>query len=459
MSAFHPLVVENRLLSGAHGRTRFPARHRRRPGRILLGLISIALFGIRAIAAEPISPGSSPAAEEGPIASPEPDWPQWRGPRRDGISAETGLLPTWPTGGPKLLWKVDGLGKGWSSPIIVGDRLYITGDVEDELVLYAFDRRGKLQWKAANGNSWTNSFPGARACCAYSEGRLYHLNAHGRLACLEAQSGKELWAANVLERFEGRNITWALSECLLVDGPRVLVTPGGKKALMAALDKRSGQTAWTTEPLPEERTSHCSPLLFRYAGRRLLANCSAEHAFGVDADSGKLLWSIPLRTPYGVTVTTPVFGSGKIFYVTAYTPALCYRLVPKGEGIDAQRAWSNSLDTITGGTILVGQRLFASGYRRPKWWFAFDWSSGETRAQCRDLASGAAVYADGRLYCLAEDGTAAMLVPKDREFDVAGRFRLYPRRTTDAWAHPVLLDGKLYLRYQDSLWCYDVRNR
>jgi outer membrane protein assembly factor BamB len=220
-------------------------------------------------------PAATATAGDGLIASPEPDWPQWRGPRRDGISDEKGLLSSWPEGGPKLLWKIDGLGRGWSSPIIVGQRLYITGDVGDDLVVFAFDRNGNPLWQQKNGRAWKGPYPGARACCAFSQGQLYHMNAHGRVTCLNAASGKELWAVDTLERFSAKNITWALSECLLVDGPRVIVTPGGKKALMAALDKRDGRTVWTTKPLDEDCASHCSPILFRYAGRRLITNCSA----------------------------------------------------------------------------------------------------------------------------------------------------------------------------------------
>ena len=211
-------------------------------------------------------------AGDGPIASPEPDWPQWNGPRRDGISGEKNLLPTWPEDGPRLVWKIGNLGRGWSSPIIVRDRLYIAGDADDDLLIFAFDLDGKPLWRAKNGQSWSGSYPGARACCAFSDDKLYHMNAHGRVACLEAATGSELWAVDVLKRFQGENITWAMSECLLVDGPRLIVTPGGKQALMAALDKKSGRTIWATEPLGEDRASHCSPLLFRHAGRRILAS-------------------------------------------------------------------------------------------------------------------------------------------------------------------------------------------
>jgi outer membrane protein assembly factor BamB len=400
---------------------------------------------------------ASAVEPDGLIASPEPDWPQWRGPRRDGVAAETGLLPSWPAGGPKLLWKKDKLGLGWSSPIVVGDRLFITGDVEGDLVLFAFDLRGDLKWQVNNGKAWTGSYPGARASCVYSEGRLYHMNAHGRVVCLEAATGNETWAVDALERFEARNITWGLSECLLVDGPRLIVTPGSEKALMAALDKKTGQTVWTTEPLREDRATYSSPILFRYTARRLLANCSSGHGFGVDADTGKLFWKVPLRNQFGVNVTTPVYGSGSIFYVTAYTPAVLYRIEPKDGGLDVAQAWTNTLDTVTGGAVLVDGRLYAAGYRNSKWWFSFDWKTGQILGEQKELTTGAAVYADGRLYCLAEDGRAALLSPTAAGIAIAGQFRLVPQKTNDAWAYPVLLHGKLYLRYHGTLWCYDVR--
>ena len=203
--------------------------------------------------------------------------------------------------GPRLLWKIGNLGRGWSSPIIVRDRLYITGDVGDDLVIYAFDLGGKPQWRSKNGESWTGPYPGARACCVYSEGKLYHMNAHGRVACLDAATGKELWACDVQQRFHASEPTWAFSECLLVDGPRLIVTPGSGKALMAALDKQNGRTLWTTGPLGDDRATYSAPLLFRHGGRRIVANCSSAHGFGVDADTGKLLWTVPLRNPTAST--------------------------------------------------------------------------------------------------------------------------------------------------------------
>lgn len=413
------------------------------------------LLATPAIAGEDASAGGT---ADGLIASPEPGWPQWRGPRRDGISQETGLLESWPAGGPRLLWKVDGLGTGWSSPIVVDGRLYVTGDVDDDLVVFAFDRHGRPLWRATNGRSWTGPYPGARACCAFSQGRLYQLNAHGRLACLHAESGSQLWAVDILERFAARNITWAISECLLVDGPRVIVTPGGGKALVAALDKHSERTVWTTAPLGTDRTSHSSPILLRYGGRRVIVNCSSAHGFGVDADGGELLWTVPLRNRYGVNTATAVYGSGSVFYVTPYAEhGRLYHLRASRQGIAAEHAWTCSLDTVTGSGLLHRGTLYAAGYKRSKWWFGVDWRTGETKCELKELTTGAAIYADRRLYVLDESGTVGLLKPGADGLEMAGSFRLSAKRVRDAWAHPVLDDGRLYLRYHQQLWCYDVK--
>ena len=399
-------------------------------------------------------------ATDGLISSPEPDWPQWRGPRRDGISNEKNLLSSWPEDGPKLLWKIDGIGTGWSCPIIVGQRIYITGDVGDDLVIFALNPSGAVQWKVTNGRAWKGPYPGARACCVFSEGRLYNMNAHGRVVCLDAASGKELWAVNILERFDAKNITWALSECLLVDGQNVIVTPGGKKALMAALDKQTGRTVWTTEPLGDDRTSHSSPILLRYAGRRLITNCSSAHGFGVDADTGKLLWTVPLKNPHGVNASTPIYGSGSVYYVTPYAEmGRAYRLVIDSETVTAEHIWTSGLDTVTGAAVLVDGVLFAAGYRESKWWFGLDWQTGRTKYELKDFTTGAAIYADGLLYCLDEKGSAGLLKPGPDGLEIAGRFALVAEKVRDAWTHPVLHEGRLYLRYHDTLFCYDVKQR
>ena len=426
--------------------------HGRRPrAAILLAVAAVALgvFPPNRVAGAP---------KEGLIASPERGWPQWRGPRRDGVSEEKGLLPAWPAEGPRLLWKAEGIGNGWSCPIIAGDRLFVTGEIGEDLAITAFDLKGRQLWQVKNGGAWKGQYPGARACCAYSQGRLYHMNAHGRVACLDARTGAEVWAVNILERFEGKNITWGLSECLLVDGRRVIVTPGGAKAAMAALDTRTGETVWATPPVEGDDPAYASPILFRWGGRRILAGCSSRHGLGVDADTGKLLWTVPLETQYRANVASPVYADGGVFFCAPDGPAGArYRLSPDGTGVEP--LWRTTLDSLTGGVLVVGGFLYGSEHRRTQSWRCVDWATGETRYSLKGLTKGAATYADGRLYCLAEDGTVALLQPDPAGFQTAGRFSLVTAKGRDAWAHPVILAGRLYLRYHGTLWCFDVRQQ
>lgn len=404
------------------------------------------------------------------------DWPQWRGPRRDGVCDETALLQQWPEGGPKLLWSATNLGRGYSAPIIVGKNIFLTGDVDEELRIFALDLDGKLLWRATNGLFWKNPYPGARASCTFSDGRLYHLNAHGRVVCLDAKTGNEVWAVNILERFGGKNITWGLSENLLVDGGRVIVTPGGGKGVMAALDKKTGATVWAGEPLKLGKTSdpahermdepfgevdsasYTSPVLLNAGSRRMIVNCSQRHVFGVDAGSGKMLWSRPLETRYDVIATTPVVVNDGVF-VTAPDGegGKLYRVKADGDSVSVETVWRTDLDACQGGAVFKDGRLHGAMYRKRREWVSLDAKTGELRAQLLDFAKGSVLYADQRLYCFGEDGEMALVKPAAENLEIVGRFKLVPERKSDAWAHPVIANGRLYLRYHGTLFCYDVR--
>ncbi len=410
------------------------------------------------------------------VASKEPGWPQWRGPRRDGISDEKGLLQEWPEGGPRLLWSVGGLGRGWSSPIIVNGTIYITGDVGEDLVIFAFDLDGKEKWRSKNGRSWKGSYPGARGSCTYDEGKLYHINAHNRIACLDAADGKELWAVDLIQRFEGRNIMWAIAHHPLIDGPRVIVTPGGKKALMAALDKKTGETAWSSGPLVFERTAkfgggelpqpvteadgpgYSSPILFELEGRRHLVSCSARHAFGVDADTGKLLWTHPMPTRWEVLANTPTLYRDCVLVVASDSPGKLLRIIVEDDNVRAEQVWTCDMDTCHGSAIALGDLFFGSWYRHYDGLGCIDALTGKTLHRTNELSMGSMLYADGRLYYLAQRGTMALIKPDPADFRIVGRFP-FPggdARRNDVWAHPVVLDGRLYLRYHDKLSCYHV---
>jgi outer membrane protein assembly factor BamB len=412
------------------------------------------------------------------IASPEKGWPQWRGPRRDNICDETGLLQQWPEEGPKLLWKTTGLGRGYSAPIVTGGRIYITGDGGDEVHVFAFDLEGKSVWQSKNGRAWKGSSPGSRASCTFSAGNIYNMNAHGRVVCLEAATGKEIWTVNVLERFDGKNITWALSENLLIDGNNVIVTAGGAKAVMAALDKKTGATVWSsapltlgkqgnpahqrvTEPAGEvDNAGYASPILFTLGGRRHIVGCSNRHMFGVDADTGELLWTRPMPTRYKVIANTPVLVGDAVFFAAPDQLADgggLYRILTQDRSVNVEKLWSSPIDTCHGGFVYRDGMIYGSWYRKPRLWGCIDARTGEVRYQLTDLAMGDVLYADGRLYCLSQQGEMALLKPTPTAFEYAGRFNLISERASDVWPYPVILDGRLYLRYHDTLFCYDIR--
>lgn len=188
----------------------------------------------------------SPTGRRQPSREKNPGKHTRSGPNRDGISDEKGLLRSWPEDGPTLPWSATGIGRGYSSPIIANETLYITGDEEEDLVIRAFALDGELKWQAKNGAAWHRSYPGARSSCTYHEGNLYHMNAHGRLACLNAGTGRELWAVNVLERAAGKNITWGISEAPLILDDVVYAVPCGAEALVVAFNKHSGDVVWNS---------------------------------------------------------------------------------------------------------------------------------------------------------------------------------------------------------------------
>ncbi len=411
------------------------------------------------------------------IRSPETGWPQFRGPRRDAICDETGLLKSWPAGGPKLLWQTNGVGYGYSAPIFAHDRMYLAGETNKELHIFCLDLSGKRLWEVPNGRAWNGPYPGARASCTYSEGRIYHMNAHGRIGCFDAPTGKEQWALDTMERFDGKVPTWGIGENLLVNGNAVIVTPGGTRALMAALDKKSGTTLWTTEPLrlgiapsaaherlgrPEGEIDNCgygSPLLLNLGKRRMIVSSSQRHVFGADAVTGQLLWTRPFPTRYLVIAATPVLVGDTIFITAPDTEegGKLFRIQGQEDNLLVQTVWTTTLDTCHGGVINIGDALYGSLYRQGKGWICVDTSTGAIRYQLKDMEMGSILWADERLYCLSQDGEMALLQPTVDHFGVAGKFRLVAGRRTDVWTHPVIYERKLYLRYHDNLFCYDVR--
>jgi len=388
------------------------------------------------------------------VRSDMPDWPQWRGPNRDGISDETGLMPSWPDGGPTRLWSADGIGQGYSSPIVVKDTIYITGDRGDDLIISAFSLDGNLRWETTNGAAWKRSYPGARSSCTYDNGNLYHMNAHGRLACLNAETGALIWAVNVLERFEGENIIWGISESVLVLGDRVFATPAGRKGLVVALDKHTGDTLWTTPALTDEQPSYASPILVTIAGRTLLAYSAAKNVFAVDVQTGRLCWKVPQEDPNNTVPSIPVLGRNELVLTNAsrgYGAAFGVRL----DGLSAERTWKHELTISHGSTVCVDGKVYGASSRgEARGWIEMDAKTGSLRTVA-SLDVGSLIYAEGRFYCLTQTGTMTLQKLTADGFETVGSFQIADKK--DVWAHPVICHGRLYLRVHDALFCYDIR--
>jgi outer membrane protein assembly factor BamB len=383
------------------------------------------------------------------------DWPQWRGQRRNGISEETGLLDAWPEGGPARSWAVANIGFGYSSPIVANKTVFITGDEDNDLIISAFSLDGKPRWQTKNGAAWKRSYPGARSSCTYDNGKLYHMNAHGRLVCLDAETGDELWVVNVLERFEGKNIMWGISESLIVHGDLVFATPCGAKALAVALDKNSGDTVWATPALDGEKPSYASPILVKTDDRTMLINSAIKNAFAVDAKTGELCWHVPHEDTENTVSTIPVLTpAGLIISNASRRYGFLYGI--SLDGSDSKKTWSKKLSISHGSTVGVGDQVYGASSRGDmRGWVAIDAKTGSVQ-KAAEMGVGSLTYADGHFYCLTEKGMMTLQKPTENGFKTVGSFEFAEGK--DVWSHPVICHGKLYLRNKDSLVCYDIRS-
>jgi hypothetical protein len=428
-----------------------------------------ALAVSAALRAESPAPGGAGPRSAKPAVTGEAEWPQFHGPNRDNGSPETGLLKTWPEGGPKLLWTYSDCGKGFASVSIAAGAIYTTGDFgQDECVL-ALDLDGTLRWKAKNGAAWRGEYPGSRSTPTVDGDRVYQMNAVGRLAALRAESGEEVWAVDLVEAFGARRGRWALAESVTIDGQRLLCLPGGKDALMVALDKATGRTVWTCRDL-DDSAAYCSPRLVTHGGRRLAITLTRRWIVAVDAAEGKLLWKHPHPTPMGQNVNTPVFHDGHVFVTGAHhRGGLLLRIHDDAAG--ATEVWfRQDLDNCHGGTILLGGRLYGSGCRLGgKRFYSADFRTGRDRGTAPDLGLVSLASAEGRLYALGVRGRVTLLEPRAEDCRIVGQFDLPtagpsagkprpPGSLKDpCFAHPVVCGGRLYIRHAANLYAYGLR--
>ena len=396
------------------------------------------------------------------------DWPQWRGPDRDGHSVETGLLKQWPKEGPKLLWQVDDLGSGYSTPSISDGRIYLMSNegLEDEFVVALDVKDGNRLWSTRVGkvgNPEQNpSYPAARSTPTVDGELLYALGSDGDLVCLECETGKVRWQKSLRNDFGGLAPTWAFSESPLVDGNMLVCMPGGTDSTIVALDKRNGEVIWQSAVPGGGMAGYSSLIVANVGNIKQYIAYLANGLVGVEAGTGKLLWSYEkTKGALGMSIQTPVFRDGYVFTGASRVGGGAVKLSVSQGALKAEEVYFDpKLPTAIGGTVLVGDYLYGSGQTTL---MCVEYKTGRVRWSERSIAPVSLCYADGLLYLHGEEGEVALIEASPEAYTELGRF-MPPNRPAPAnqmeksWAYPVIADGKLYIRDKNMLWCYDVKD-
>ena len=402
------------------------------------------------------------------------DWPQWRGVHRDGRSAETGLLQEWPEAGPPLAWKAGGLGGGYSSVAVAGDRVFTMGDLGDGQYVLALSRAdGSQLWKTRVGETHEDQYLGPRSTPTIDGDRVYIVSTDGEVVCLEAETGEKRWSRSLPGEFGGSMMRamgtyeWKFSESPLVDGDRVVVTPGAKDAAMVALDKNDGKELWRAA-IPElgeagaDGAGYSSVVISEAAGIRQYVQLIGRGVIGVEAASGRFLWGYNRVANDVANIATPLVRGDLVFASTGYgTGAALLRLSAEGDGVKAEEVYFLDADTMQnhhGGLILDGDHVYTGTGHNKGFPLAVELATGEVAwGPIRNDGenSAAITYADGRIYMRYQNGLMVLVEATPEEYRERGSFMI-PEVEKESWAHPVIAGGRLYLREQDNLWVYDV---
>ncbi|MBL8824596.1 MAG: PQQ-like beta-propeller repeat protein [Planctomycetia bacterium] len=387
------------------------------------------------------------------------DWPQWRGPERTGISQEKNLLQEWSKEGPPLAWKSTGLGTGYSSPTIANGRIYLqTTRDKVEYCIALNEQDGKQIWSTVIGKVGANQgpqYPGTRASVTVDTDRLYCLASDGEICCLSATDGSIKWQKHCRKDFEGKPGQWAYSESLLVDDDRVICTPGGESASMVALNKMTGEVIWKSA-IPEIGTAEYSSIMAaNLSGSRQYVTFLRKGIVGVDAVTGKLVWKYSKTVDMGANILTPIIHENKVFSSGSRTGGAVVEIVKQGENVNAKEVYfNNKLSPSIGGAVLVDGHLYGSNSQGV---FCADFSTGEIKWSNRSVGASSVCYADGRVYLRGHTtGEMAIIEPNPQAYTEHGRFKQPERSKIQAWPHPVIANGCLYLRDQETLLCFRV---
>ena len=385
------------------------------------------------------------------------DWPQWRGPRRDGVSPETGLLKRWPEQGPVRVWTVTGLGAGYGQAAMLGNRIFVQGLIGGDSSVTALSRGdGKPIWTRVIGRGLEDDQgPGPRSTPTVDGDRLYVLTESGDLACLRVGDGVRVWQRNIFKDFGGRNPRWLASESPLIDGDAVIVTPGGPSAGMVALDKMTGATRWTSADLSDE-AAYSSVIAVNVSEVRTLLTMTAHGAVGVRASDGQLMWRYKDVGNVTANIATAVFAQDRVFFTSGYGAGgvllgLTWNI---DDAVDATEVYfTREMQNHHGGVVLVDGYLYGFSNAILT---CLDFTTGKRMWRHRSVGKGAVTYADGHLYVLGEDRIMGLVEATPTGYTEKGRFTIEDEGWP-SWSHPVVAGGRLYLRNQGRLTSYDIK--
>ncbi|MBA7614501.1 Outer membrane protein assembly factor BamB [subsurface metagenome] len=401
------------------------------------------------------------------------DWPQWRGPNRDGVCTETGLLKSWPEGGPKLLWELTGLGKGFSSLAIVDGRFYTMGDVRLKsekvqcVLAYDLSTRKRL-WAAKVGPTHND---GPRCTPTVDDGLIYAVGTAGDVVCIDGDTGKVRWSKNFQDDLGGgKNPNWKYSESPLVDGNKLLCTPGGRNAVITALNKKTGEIIWKSSmpdigPKGKDEAGYSSIVVTKTGGIQQYVQLTNKGLIGIDAKDGRFLWGYNKIANRTASVSTPVVHGDYIFCSTAYrTGSALLRLTAAGSGVEAKEIYflgARTFQNHHGGFVRIGDYIYGGHDHNKGKPTCLEMKTGKIMWQENQPGGGssAVLYADGHLYFRYQDNVLALIEANPRKYNLKSTFKLPKRQgmSDAAWAHLVIVDGQLYVRHADVLMVYDVR--
>ena len=396
------------------------------------------------------------------------NWAQWHGPNRDNISTETGLMKQWPEGGPEMLWSIEGIGTGYSTVSISDGFIYATGMIDKQGMLSKIDLDGKLVWQKTYAGEWYRSSPGARSTATINDGFAYIMSGVGDVVCMDIKTGEKKWSVNTFTKYGGKLSYWGVAESFVVDSEKVYCMAGGADASIVALDKNSGKEVWTTKGL-SDGISFSSPILVEHHGKKQLVSVLASCVVGIDIEDGKVLWKCPKSSflnPGGLadgvfaTACTPIYKDGDVFVATPRNNGAGLIRISE-DSTTAEVVWKNyEFDNYHGGTVLVDGMLYGTNWisNSKGDWLCVDFETGKTvYTHSWDGKSGSALYADNMLYCYAEKtGKIALVKPDPSGFAIVSSFEVTLGKK-EHWAHPVILDGRLYVRHGDVLMAYDIK--